>query len=280
METTRTTSTKRIEADLKQAGPPTFFIRHREKFTTLGLVFIFLLIWELLSRFELISRIIFPVPTLIFVSFFQELIGGRYLDATLVTFSRILSGFLIGGTSALFLGLLMGWSRTIRRVLDPLVAALHPIPRFALLPMIIILFGIGESSRVAMVSIGAFFPMLINTMVGVMQVNPTYYEVAQNYGASRLDMFYKIALPGSLPFIISGVRLSFKSSLTVTIGVEMVFGNSGLGKLLWLSWETLRMVDMYSVLLIVSFTGYGLTWLLETLKKVLIPWHQEIRSSE
>jgi ABC-type nitrate/sulfonate/bicarbonate transport system permease component len=280
METTRTTSAKRIEADLKQAGPPTFFTHHREKFTTLGLVLIFLLIWELLSRFELISRIIFPAPTLIFVSFFQGLIGGRYLDATLVTFSRILSGFLIGGTSALFLGLLMGWSRTIRRVLDPLVAALHPIPRFALLPMIIILFGIGESSRVAMVSIGAFFPMLINTMVGVMQVNPTYYEVAENYGASRLDMFYKIALPGSLPFIISGVRLSLKSSLTVTIGVEMVFGNSGLGKLLWLSWETLRMVDMYSVLLIVSFTGYGLTWLLETLKKVLIPWHQEIRSSE
>lgn len=280
METTRTTSAKRIEADLKQAGPPTLFTRHREKFTTLGLVLIFLLIWEILSRFELISRIIFPAPTLIFVSFFQGLIGGRYLEATLVTFSRILSGFLIGGTSALLLGLLMGWSRTIRRVLDPLVAALHPIPRFALLPMIIILFGIGESSRVAMVSIGAFFPMLINTMVGVMQVNPTYYEVAENYGASRLDMFYKVALPGSLPFIISGVRLSLKSSLTVTIGVEMVFGNSGLGKLLWLSWETLRMVDMYSVLLIVSFAGYGLTWLLETLKKVLIPWHQEIRSSE
>jgi NitT/TauT family transport system permease protein len=280
METTRATSAKRIEADLKQDGPPNFITRNREKIITLGLILLVLMIWEILSRTELISRIIFPAPTLIFTAFFRGLMGGRYLEASLVTFSRILSGFLIGGTSALILGLLMGWSRTIRRVLDPMVAALHPIPRFALLPMIIILFGIGESSRVAMVSIGAFFPMLINTMVGVMQVNPTYYEVAENYGASRLDMFRKVALPGSLPFILSGVRLSLKSSLTVTIGVEMVFGNSGLGKLLWLSWETLRMVDMYSVLLIVSFTGYGLTWLLELLKKILIPWHQEIRSSE
>ncbi|MCE9645787.1 MAG: ABC transporter permease [Chloroflexi bacterium] len=254
--------------------------RYRENLITLALILGFLLIWELLARAGLVSRIIFPAPSRILVLFFANLAAGKYTRDMIVTFSRVFSGFLIGGGSALVLGLIMGWSTRIRRVLDPIVAALHPIPKFALLPMVIILFGIGESSRIAMVSIGSFFPMLISTMVGVLQINPTYYEVIENYGASRLDTFRKVVLPGSLPFIIGGMRLALKSALTLTIGVEMVFGNSGLGRVLWLSWETMRMTDMYSVLLIVSIIGFGLTWSLESLKKFLIPWHQEVRSAE
>jgi ABC-type nitrate/sulfonate/bicarbonate transport system permease component len=280
METAGTRSSQRIETFVKKDGPPNIFARNREKLTTIGIVFASLLIWEILSHADLISRIVFPAPSRIITQFFNGLVTGKYTTDMTITFTRIFSGFAVGGGTALILGLLMGFSRRIRKILDPIVAALHPIPRFALLPMVIIIFGIGEASRTAMVSIGAFFPMLINTMIGVMQVNPTYYEVAENYGASRFDLFRKVALPASLPFIIGGMRLSLKSALTITIGVEMVFGNTGLGSVLWLSWETMRMVDMYSVLMIVSIVGFGLTWLLEILKKILIPWHQEIRSAE
>jgi NitT/TauT family transport system permease protein len=170
--------------------------------------------------------------------------------------------------------MLMGWSRRIREILDPIIAGLHPIPKFALLPMAIVFFGLGEASRAAMVSIGAFFPLLINTMGGVMQINPTYYEVVENYGASRLDVFRKVVLPGSLPSIMTGARLSLRSSLTITIGVEMVFGNSGLGSVLWLAWQTMRMTHLYAVLLIVAIIGVGTASILERTKLILLPWSQ------
>jgi len=255
-------------------------LRHKERLITLGLILGFFLIWELLAGAGLLSKIIFPAPSRILNSFFINVMVGKYTRDLVSTFSRVFAGFIIGGSSGLLLGLIMGWSLRIRRILDPIIAALHPIPKFALLPMVIILFGIGESSRIAMVSISAFFPMLISTMVGVLQINPTYYEVVENYGASRLDIFRKVVLPGSLPFVIGGMRLALKSALTLTIGVEMVFGNTGLGRVLWVSWETMRMTDMYSALLIVSIIGFGLTWSLESLKKILIPWHQEVRSAE
>jgi ABC-type nitrate/sulfonate/bicarbonate transport system permease component len=246
---------------------------------TLTVVAGFLLVWEFFALIGKISPIIFPAPTLILSSFFKDLVMGKFSQDVIISLSRIFTGFLIGGGAGLCLGLIMGWSRGMREILDPIVAALHPIPKLALLPMVIIFFGLGESSRSVMVCISAFFPMLINTMVGVLQINPTYYEVVENYGATRLDIFRKVVLPGSLPFVLSGARLSLKSALTITIGVEMVFGNKGLGSVLWLAWETMRMTNMYAAILIVSLIGVSFAWLLEKSKKIVIPWHQEIRSS-
>ena len=265
---------------MKRSTPQKVFIKHRERLITLGLVFGFMLIWEVLARAGLLSSIIFPAPTKIFTSFITNLAKGKFTQDTLISMFRVISGFLVGGGAGLVLGLILGWSRPIRRVLDPIVAALHPIPKFALLPMMLIIFGLGESSRTAMVAISAFFPMLINTVGGVLQINPTHYEVVENYGATKLDIFRKVVLPGSMPFVMSGARLSLKSALTMTIGVEMVFGNNGLGSVLWLAWETMRMTDLYSALLIVSIFGIGITWVLEWSKRFLIPWQQELKSVE
>ncbi len=238
-----------------------------------------LIIWEVLARFKVISAIIFPAPTLIIQTLITGIIGGEYTMDLYYTFTRIIGGFFIGGSAGLVLGLIMGWSRPIRKILDPIVAALHPLPKFSLLPMIIIIFGIGESSRIAMVTLATFFPMLITTMAGVMEINPTYYEVVDNYGGNTFDAFRKVVLPGSLPFVMSGARLSLRSALTITIGVEMIFSNTGLGSILWLAWETMRLTHMWSVLIIVSIIGMGLTWVLEKAKQKLTPWHQEGRTT-
>jgi NitT/TauT family transport system permease protein len=246
---------------------------------TVSVIFVVLLIWEILARFKLISAIIFPAPTLILQTLFQGIIGGEYTLDLYYTFTRIIGGFFIGGMAGLILGMIMGWSRPIRKMLDPIVAALHPLPKFSLLPMIIIIFGIGESSRIAMVTIATFFPMLVTTMAGVMEINPTYYEVVDNYGGNTFDAFRKVVLPGSLPFIMSGARLALKNALTITIGVEMIFSNSGLGSILWLAWETMRLTHMWSVLIIISVIGMSMTWLLEKAKTRLTPWHQEGRTT-
>ena len=249
----------------------------RERIITISIIATAILVWEVLARTGVVSAIIFPAPSLILKTLFTGIVTGEYLQDLYYTFTRIFAGFFIGGGLGLILGMIMGWSPHIRKVLDPIVAALHPLPKFSLLPMIIILFGIGESSRIAMVTLASFFPMLVTTMAGVMQINPTYYEVVENYGGNTFDTFRKVVLPGSLPIIMSGARLSLRSALTITIGVEMIFSNTGLGSVLWLAWETMRLTHMYSVLIIISIVGMVATWLLKIAKKKLAPWHQETR---
>ncbi len=280
LDTLRAGSSKRFKTDIGKISFNELIYQQREHLITLGLVAGFLIIWELLARAGKVSAIIFPAPSLILRTLVEGLATGAFNKDLAVSFSRIFSGFLIGGGSGLVVGLIMGWSRTTRKILDPIVAALHPIPKFALLPMMIIFFGIGEASRTAMVSISAFFPMLVGTMGGVLQINPTYYEVVENYGASNFDVFRKVVLPGSLPYVMTGARLSLKNALTITVGIEMVFGNTGLGSILWLAWETMRMTYMYAVLMIVSFIGVGSVYLLDVSKKYLLPWHHENRPAE
>ncbi len=277
LDAVRERSSKRLKVNLRSVSLLEFITQEREHLITLGLVAGFLLIWELLARLGKISPIIFPAPSLILRTFVDSFINGEFTKDLFISLTRIFSGVLVGGGAGLVMGLIMGWSRTTRKILDPIVAALHPIPKFALLPMVLIIVGLGESSRTVMVSIGAFFPMLVNTMTGVLQINPTYYEVVQNYGATKFDIFRKVVLPGSLPYVMTGARLSIKSAMTITIGVEMVFGNTGLGSILWLAWETMRLVYMYAALLIVSIIGLGSVLLLDALKKMLIPWHHENR---
>ena len=255
-----------------------FFKTQRERMLTISAVVILLISWEISARAGVISAIIFPAPTLILETLFTGIISGRYTTDMYYTITRIMGGFFIGGGSGLILGMIMGWSPPIRKALDPIVAALHPLPKFSLLPMVILIFGIGESSRIAMVTLASFFPMLITTMTGVMQINPAYYEVVNNYGGNTFDEFRKVVLPGSLPFIMSGARLSLRSSLTITIGVEMIFSNTGLGSILWLAWETMRLTHMWSVLIMISILGVSFTWLLNISKEKLTPWHQERRS--
>ena len=145
--------------------------------------------------------------------------------------------------------------------------------------MVLIIFGLGESSRVVMVSISAFFPLLLNTMIGVRQINPIYYDVLTNYGASKLDIFRKVVLPGSMPYILSGIRLSFQTALTTSIGIEMIFGKNGLGSALWLSWETMRLHNVYSIIIMIAVLGAGTTLILELIKVRLMPWHHENRGN-
>lgn len=252
-------------------------IQRLEKWSSLMFVIIVLLIWEMLVRAGLISKLIFPAPTSIFTTWWDLLLHGDLMQHFFITLTRMLSGFSIGGGLGLLLGLTIGWSKRLRIIFDPIIAAAHPIPKISLLPMVIIFFGIGESSRVAMVSIGSFFPMVINTMAGVLQVNPTYFEVAENYGANRWNMFRKVVVPGSMPMIFTGARLALQMSLTISISIEMIFSNNGLGSIAWVAWQTLRLTYLFSVLIMIAIMGVTSNFTLQYIKKWLLPWHHEVR---
>ena len=147
-------------------------------------------------------------------------------------------GFLLGGIPAIIIGILMGISRPVRALVDPLIAATYPIPKSSLLPLILLIFGLGEMSKVVMVAIGVFFPIAINATAGVLQISPIYLDVGKSFKASRWDTFRTIALPGALPFIMTGIKLGAGLALILIAIAEMVGAKSGIGYMIWSAWET------------------------------------------
>jgi NitT/TauT family transport system permease protein len=234
-----------------------------------------LIAWEVLSRLGVLRPVLFSSPVVIGRTLVRSFAAGEMGSHTLATLVRTSAGLALGAVPGLLLGLAMGWSSGLRRALDPILAALHPIPKIAILPLLMIFLGIGEASRIAVASVAAFFPMLINTMAGVRAINPIYFEVAQNYGASRYRLFSRVVLPASLPLVFSGLRLAANVTLLVTIAAEIVMADRGLGALVWLSWETMRVELLYATLVVIASLGIALTGGLRLIRRAVVPWQVE-----
>lgn len=235
-------------------------------------------IWEIVHRAGGYTGLLFPAPSAIAAALQDSLVNGQlwlHLSATLL---RIAGGLAIGGLVGLLLGLAMGSWKALRVVVDPIIAALHPIPKLALFPLLIVLLGIGERSKIASVAVGAFFPMVLNTVAGVRAISPVHLELAANYGASSWKKFGRVLLPGSLPMILTGLRLSANVAFHATIGVEMVGSRVGLGSLLWMSWQTFRIEQLYATLTVIALLGVVLTTLIRQVARRSAPWLAEYQA--
>lgn len=232
-------------------------------------------LWEILARSGTISPTFFPPPSRIATALAKALLHGDMAAEAWITVVRVLAGFALGAGPGLVLGLAMGASSRVRAQLDPLVAAAHPIPKIAVLPLILVIFGIGEASKVVLGAVGAFFPMAINTMAGVRQISPIHFEVARSYGATRFKLFTRVVLPGSLPFALTGARLSLNVALMLTIAGELVAAQRGLGQMLWFAWQTFRIEQVYAGLVAISAIGIGLNVILARFSVWAMPWHTD-----
>ena len=231
-----------------------------------------LTLWELCARFGFIDTRFFPAPSSVIATMVEMLRSGELVTHTAVSLQRLAYGAVIGGVPALVLGIAMGLNRPIRALIDPLVAATYPIPKSAILPLALLIFGLGEGSKVFMVAIGVFFPVVINTTTGVLEINKIYLDVGQNYKASRWNMFWTIALPGALPVIMTGFKLGIGIGLVLIAVAEMVGAKSGLGYLIWSAWSTFAVEQMYVGLFVIAIIGFLLTLALNELERVIIPW--------
>ncbi len=234
-----------------------------------------LMLWEWSSRAGYVSKLFFPAPSTILATLFQMIASGKLFPHIAATLLRLTTGFLIGALAGLILGLGMGWSQRLRMIIDPIIAALHPIPKIAIFPLIMIIFGIGEASKIVAISIAAFFPMLINCMAGVRQLNPVYFEVTHNYGASPWKIFSRVVVPGSLPSILTGVRLAINMAMVIAIAVELLSAKEGLGVIIWFSWQTLRIEELYASLIVIGLLGLGINLSLQYISRRFVPWSDE-----
>jgi len=229
-------------------------------------------LWEALVRFRVLDQRFFPAPSSI-VGTFSDLIGsGELLRHVGASLKRVLLGFLVGGAPALALGLAMGLSRWARAALNPIVAATYPLPKSAILPLVILIFGLGDASKVALVAIGVFYLVLINTMAGVLNIPPIFLDVGRNFGASRLQVFLTIALPGALPLIFAGLRLGLGIGLVLIVIAEIVGARSGIGYMIWQAWTVFLVERMYVGLVVIAVLGWVLALILDYVERILIPW--------
>ncbi len=246
-----------------------------ERRAPLLLAFTFLAIWELAASQKWISTLFFPAPSLIARTLFDNLRTGEMIEQLAHTLTRMALGFSAGAGIALPLGLILGWSARLRRLVMPFIAVIQPLPKTAVLPLIMVIFGIGEQSRVIVVAMSAFFPVIVSTITGVLGVAPLHIEVAQSYGAARRKIFARVILPGALPVIMSGINLGLNAALTIVIVTEIIYAQRGLGAAVWLAWQTFRTEELYATLVVIAALGLGIHQLLSVVSRRLMPWRTE-----
>ena len=183
---------------------------------------LFLLVWESLVRLAILDYRFFPPPSQVVQIFGKLVQSGKLWGHLSISLMRVVAGFAIGALPAIVLGLLMGWFRVIHAIFDLLVAATYPIPKIALLPLFLIMFGLGETTKIVTIAVAVFFLVLITTVNGVHQIDPVLIQAAQSYGATGWKLFSKVILPATLPAIFTGLRLGLGVALLVIVGAEFV----------------------------------------------------------
>ncbi len=247
----------------------------RPPLISLGIAIAILLTWEFLSDAGLIHPLLAPAPTVIVRTLVRQIATGEIGQHLIATLRRVISGLVIGGVSGVTMGILMGTMPRLRSIVDPFVAAIHPLPKIAILPVVMAIMGLGDASRIAVVALAVFFPMMINTLVGVRQINTTHLDVARNYGASGWKLFTRVIWPASLPMILAGVRIALNMALLLTISIEIASASVGLGSLIWMSWEVLRIDVLYSTLLVIMALGIISNLIFRAVAYRLVPWAGE-----
>jgi len=234
-----------------------------------------LAVWEILSRTGILDARYVPPPSEVLRTLVALTRSGDLPYHIGISVRRILLGFLLGATPAVVLGLMMGLSRAVRAFLMPIVAAIYPIPKIAVYPLIIFYLGIGEASKVSIVALSIFFLVLLNTMAGVMGLDRVYFNIARAYGAGPRGIFTTVAWPGALPAIFTGLKLGMGFALIVIVGAELLGSDAGIGFLIWQSYQIFAIERMIAGLLVTALLGWVATMALDWLERWALPWRPE-----
>lgn len=186
-------------------------------------------IWEIGSGLGLVSPKLLPAPSVIIAQFFKLIISGELFEHFGISFYRAGVGFLVGSLLGLAIGLFTGLGKFAEKTLDPSIQMLRTIPLLALIPLFILWFGVGEFSKILMISLGTFFPVYVNTFLGIRNVDVKLFQVSKVLEYSRWQLLSKLIIPSALPNILLGIRLSLGAAWLVLVVAEMMGTSSGIG---------------------------------------------------
>ena len=250
-----------------------------------------LALWQFLAMSGWVNPQILPSPTQVVAKWWEYLrptapysagsyalwlVLGELTHDTLASLSRVVGGFLIGTLLALPLGLLMGTSNRLYGLFNPLVQVLRPIPPIAYIPLAILWFGLGNPPAFFLISIGAFFPVLMNTIAGVRHVDGIYLRAARNLGAGQMTLFRRVIVPAAMPYILTGMRIGIGTAFIVVIVSEMIAVNSGLGYRILEAREYMWSDKIIAGMFTIGLLGLGIDIFMNGLNNWLLKWHRGI----
>ncbi len=234
---------------------------------------ILLLALELAARSGAVNATFLPPPSAIFATFVQILISGTVIDPLLHTLALLFAGYGIGCVAAIGLGILMGYSRSVFNLFEPLTELLRPVPKAALLPALILFLGLGGTMEVTIVALGSFFPVLINTLQGVRSVDPVMIDTARTFGHKTPAVWRRILLPASAPYVLAGMRISLGLGLILVVTSEMLSGTGGLGDAILSAQRSFLVKESYAWLIVLALFGLILTAVFSWAEKRVAFWH-------
>jgi NitT/TauT family transport system permease protein len=238
------------------------------------LVLVLLGVWEAAARSGLWSKLLFPSLTSIAYEFARFLATPEQLHEAWVSLYRALGGFALAAAAGIFIGVLMGRSKLAAGLLDPLFSGTYAVPKLALFPVFIFVFGIGSLSKVALVFLECLYPIVIMSSHGARSVNRVLLWSAQNMGASRGETLRRVVIPATAPFIFAGFRVAVPVAMIVVVITEMVSSADGLGYLVIYSLSSLRTDRMLAVVVAIALLGYLLDKAVVFARDRLIYWEK------
>jgi ABC-type nitrate/sulfonate/bicarbonate transport system permease component len=231
-----------------------------------------LVAWELVTRTGWVPALFLPSPLGVLGAGLEMLRTGELLGHVATSLGRIAVGFALGALGGVVVGLAVGVFSVAEAIGNPLIAATFPIPKIALLPLLILWLGIGEASKVAVITLGVFFPMAINTYAGVRHADPLLVRAAVSFGAGRWSVIRKVLLPSALPMIFAGLRLGAGTSLLLLVAAEMIAANSGIGFLVLNAQNLMQTTRLMVGIVLLSLLGLASHALLTRLERLALPW--------
>ncbi len=237
-------------------------------------ILLFLLIWEAAVRLRGIAPIFLPAPSSIAIYLWRMLADGSMEYNLAVTLLRIFAGFFVAAATGIALGLAMGMSRIVSRVADIWIAALYPLPKISLIPLLIIWLGSGEAYRVVISAVTAFFPIVMSTYAGIRQVDRELIKAARDLGANRRQVQLAVMIPGAMPSILSGLQLGMGVAIILIVAAEMIGGSSqsGMGYLLISAGQVLETEKVFATLVVLAVMGAAIIKLQQWVDRRIAPW--------
>ncbi len=230
------------------------------------------IVWEIFCRIGIVSQLFLPSPLSIFSEFIVMLTNGEIFTNLNASLYRIIIGYVTGCLLGIIVGLVTGMSKLADKIGTPIVYALYPIPKIALLPLIILWLGIGELSKVTVIALGVFFPVAINTYAGVKNIDSLFIKVAVSFNTKGFNLMKKVILPASMPMVFAGLKLAAGTSLLMLVAAEMIAAREGIGAMILHYGDLMLTTKLMVGVIILSFLGVIFTKILHMFEKIIVPW--------
>jgi len=240
-----------------------------------GVILLFLLVWELIFHLKIVNPLFISAPSRVVLATLGLAKDGTLLGHLATSGTEFILGYGAAIVIGFPIGILLGWFKLANASFGPFVSAMQATPRVALMPLFIIWFGLGITSKIVVVLLSAIFPLIVNLQVAMSTIDADLVRVARSYGATRWQIFRSVALPTSVPFLITGLRLAAGRGLLGVIVAEVFGGSQGIGYMIQYAGSTFQTDKVFAGVLVVAATGITLDYTLDRLGRHFDKWRGE-----